>query len=474
MCWKTVITRLKNKLPSLHSMTLRLASIYVGTSFILLVFLMFFLYWIFMNQLESENKQFLESTLSVVQNELKGDLRLDDLEMLKEEFIEEPSIYQYYMRLIDANGKVIIETTGMDALVPFSAYHEVPYQTAFKKIVNGKHFLLMHAPHRLNGQTQTIQIAKNISSELKMLVEYRRDLIKILLLGIIVSAAAGVIVTQKGLRPLKEMVKAAKRINITQLNERFDTTACPEELSHLATAFNHMLDRIEEGFDRLSRFSGDLAHELRIPINNLMGNAEVTLSRVRSLEEYQNVIGSNLEELQRLSRLIENLLFLARAENPKAVIPFSPIQVHHMLQELCDYYGVAAEEQNIQLIYHSPENITLAGDLTLLHQAMSNLISNALRYTPAGGSITLSAKTTPHQTVEISVQDTGQGIPAEHIPHLLDRFYRVDADRAQMTGGSGLGLSIVKSIMELHQGELTITSEVGKGTTVTLIFPKMT
>ncbi|MFI4956971.1 MAG: heavy metal sensor histidine kinase [Gammaproteobacteria bacterium] len=461
MCWKTMNIR--------KSMTMRLVSIYAATSFALLLILVVSLYLTFTKELETEDKQFLADTISVVQSEFKELKGNRDPDFLKDEFMIEPSIYHYYLRLIDANGKVIIETPNMTELVPVSRYHEAIDQQAFKMIISNKHYLLMHSKQNINGEDLDIQIAMDVSSGKKILERHKRDLIRTLLIGVVVSAIAAVIVTRRGLRPLSEMTEAVKRITISQPNERIDSDACPQELSQLATAFNHMLNRIEEGYSRLSQFSGDLAHELRIPIANLMGEAEIAISRKRTPEEYQQVIGSSLEELQRLSKLIENLLFLARAEDPKSAITFSTVDVGSIFKDICDYYGIVAEEQGIALV--TTGTSTLKGDLAMLRQVISNLVSNALRYTPKGGSITLSTLTRPNGTVEISVKDTGKGIAAEHLPFLFDRFYRVDADRAQMTGGTGLGLAIVKSIVDLHQGSISIDSEPGKGTTVTLIFP---
>lgn len=460
MFWKIKIPR--------KSITFRLVFIYAATSFVLLVIMMLSLYFTYTEELESDSKQFLTSTITVVANEiaeLNGKL---DPDFLKEEFVIEPSIYNYYSRLVDADGKVIVESTNMSALVPPSSYEDIDNQKAVKLAISGKTYLLIHSAQTIHGQNLEIQIAKDVTRENRMLERHRRDLLRTLLIGVILSALAAVVVTRRGLRPLKEMTEAIKRISISQLNERIDSDTTAQELSQLALAFNHMLNRVEEGYSRLSQFSGDLAHELRIPIANLLGEAEIAISRERTNEEYQQVIASSLEELQRLSTLIENLLFLARAEDPKSAITFSTLDVGTIFKDICDYYGILAEDEGIQLLYTGTS--TLKGDSGMIRQVISNLVSNALRYTPKGGTVTLATRAT-ESTVEITVQDTGQGIDAEHLPHLFDRFYRVDAGRAPATGGTGLGLAIVKSIVDLHQGSIKIESQPGKGTTVTLIFP---
>jgi two-component system, OmpR family, heavy metal sensor histidine kinase CusS len=230
------------------------------------------------------------------------------------------------------------------------------------------------------------------------------------------------------------------------------------------------MDRIEEGFNRLSQFSGDLAHELRTPITNLRGEAEVALSRPRSNEEYRKVLESSLEEFERLSRLIKSLLFLAHAENPHIVIHFSTINIEVLFQDIRDFYNVSAEEKSVTIRCES-QGLSLRADRQLIGQALSNLVANALQYTPMDGSITLAAQISTDQHMQLSVTDTGEGIAPEHLSRLFDRFYRVDSARSQQTGGTGLGLSIVKSIMDLHKGKVTLTSRLGQGTTVMLLFP---
>jgi len=231
-----------------------------------------------------------------------------------------------------------------------------------------------------------------------------------------------------------------------------------------------MLDRLEDSFRRLSQFSADIAHELRTPMNNMRGEAEVALSRARSVEEYREALTSCLEESVRLSDLIENLLFLARAESPGMQLKREPVQVVRDLGAICEYYEAAAAECKVTLSTRSGEEVVYPFDRSLLQRALGNLVVNALDHTPPGGAVWLSA-VADRGRVRIEVSDTGCGIPAEDLPRVFDRFYRADRARSSQFGGVGLGLAIVKGIVTLHGGWTEVESQVGKGTRIVLSFP---
>ncbi len=456
----------------------QLAWIYILSSFIILALTILSLYWIFTTRLENENSQFLKNKIFILQR-LTSTYSSADL-ALREEIIIEPPLYHYFSRIVGSDNHILIETPGMSEKLPASAFSsnnvkktggiQIKQWKASKQRENHeKHYLLLSAPIITGQSGKYIQIAMDISSQKKMMRSYRHDIIIVLLIDILGSAAIVIFLTYHGLQPLVEITESIRRISIAQLNERLNPEDWPAELSNLADAFNNMLHRIEQGVIRLSQFSGDLAHELRTPINNLSGEAEVTLSRPRSNEEYRKTIESSLEEFSRISRMINNLLFLARAENPQTAITYSPVDIDQLIQNIRDFYLAAAEEKEIMIDCQN-SHLRVNADRQLLGQALSNLVANALQHTPQGGIITLAAHLTPDQEIQISVKDTGQGILPKHLPYLFDRFYRVDKARSLQTGGVGLGLSIVKSIMDLHKGQVNITSQVNKGTTVICTF----
>jgi two-component system heavy metal sensor histidine kinase CusS len=291
----------------------------------------------------------------------------------------------------------------------------------------------------------------------------------VLLAGLVLSAGLSMLAVRKGLAPLQEIRKKAQLITSAQLHERIRAERWPEELADLASAFDGMLDRLEESFHRLSQFSADLAHELRTPINNLMGEAEVTLSRSRMPEEYRLVLESGLEEYSRLSRMIDSLLFLARAEQPVPHIERTQLRAERELEAVRAYYEAMAEEKGVSLFCNG--KAALYADAALFRRAVGNLVSNALYHTQIGEKITLTVEEKGDQWAEIRVSDTGSGIETEHLPRLFDRFYRVDSARSAHPDGSGLGLAIVKSIMMMHGGTVEIHSMIRQGTTAMLRFP---
>jgi two-component system heavy metal sensor histidine kinase CusS len=314
---------------------------------------------------------------------------------------------------------------------------------------------------------QSIQIALDISQDAALLATYQRKLAGALCLGLLFSTLAAFYVARRGLRPLAEMTRHMEGITVAQLHERLEPAHWPEELSAMASAFNAMLLRLADAFARVTQFSADLAHELRTPVNNLMGGTEVALSKPRSADEYRQILESNLEEYGRLSRLVESLLFLARAENTEVQLRTTRLYGVDVLEAVCRYHDALAEEKGIRLFCQGRGY--LDADALLLKRALGNLLINAIQHTPKGGEIRLTMQSADDGSAQIKVQDTGCGIPPEHLPKIFDRFYRVDPARSEE--GTGLGLAIVKSIMELHGGSVTIPSKPGEGTTAILRFP---
>jgi two-component system heavy metal sensor histidine kinase CusS len=313
----------------------------------------------------------------------------------------------------------------------------------------------------------SIQIALDISQEAALRAMYQRKLAWALSSGLLFSTLAAFFVARRGLRPLAEMTRHMEGITAAQLHERMEPAQWPEELSAMASAFNAMLRRLADAFGRMAQFSADLAHELRNPVNNLMGETEVALSKTRSADEYRQILESNLEEYGRLSRIVESLLFLARAENTEVPLQTARLQGRDVLEAVCRYHEALAEEKGIRLVCQAEGCLDV--DALLLKRALGNLLLNALQHTPTGGEIRLTMHPSDDGSAEIRVHDTGCGIPPEHNHKVFDRFYRVDPARSEE--GTGLGLAIVKSIMELHRGTVTLDSQPGLGTTVILRFP---
>ena len=231
-----------------------------------------------------------------------------------------------------------------------------------------------------------------------------------------------------------------------------------------------MLDRLQNSFERLNRFSGDIAHELRTPLNNLRGEVEVALTHSRTAVEYQDTLGSCLEETIKLSRLVDSLLFLARTDQPQAALNQESLNLDDELQTIQEFYEAAAEDAGIQLSIAGQLKLVIWADRVLFQRAIGNLITNSMAHTTSGGRIELQTKLTG-DLVTVAVADTGVGIASDQLPHVFDRLYRGTGARIGTTG-HGLGLAIVKTVVELHGGSVSIKSELGQGTAVETDWPK--
>lgn len=479
------------------SITTRLAAGYAALTTLILVAALGFLYWALQSNLHRSEERFLSDKIQVLQTVAQGRVVSD---RLREEVQLEIAAYQftrYFARVLDAadgRGDVLIQTDGMAALLPPRVFpaptSTAPEQSQPWTAPSGRRYLLMAARtppgqtppgqtppgEALPGATtaprggRVLQVALDVTSQAELLADYRRALLVVLLVAALCSAAGGVVVARRGMRPLATIAQAAERISATQLGERIRPSGWPAELTALARAFDAMLGRLEASFERLSRFSADLAHELRTPVSNLMGEAEVTLSKPRTKAEYRRVLESSLEEYGRLARMITNLLFLARAEGTSDVpLAHEAVDARAQIDTLRAVFDAVAAEQGVAL--RCEGQATLHADPALLRRAVSNLVANALEHTPPGGSVTLSAQPQPGGAAAVAVEDTGCGIAPEHLPHLFDRFYQADPARAGRAEDAGLGLSIVQSIMDLHGGTTHVDSTPGRGTTVTLRLP---
>jgi two-component system heavy metal sensor histidine kinase CusS len=307
----------------------------------------------------------------------------------------------------------------------------------------------------------------DVSQDQQVLSAYRAKLAGVIALAIVLSAGAGWILARRGLAPVRAISREIGRISAEKLHARISSEAWPSDLRVLASTFDDMLARLEQSFEQLTRFSSDLAHEFRSPINNLVAAASVTLARARDPMEYQNTLEVVVEEGQRLSRMVSSMLFLARADNAGQHLHLERVALADEFRKLVDFYEIAADEQGVTLAAHGEAELMV--DPMLLRRALSNLLTNALRYTPRGGTVRLSAARAG-DTVVITVSDDGEGIAAEHLPFLFDRFYRADAARSS-ADSTGLGLAVVRSIAELHGGKAEAVSALGKGSNFTLRFP---
>ena len=305
------------------------------------------------------------------------------------------------------------------------------------------------------GEQIEIIVARTTSDRMLLLKNYQAEVWTAAILGTLFSTVFGYLLVRQGLRPVRTLASQAHSITAHRLETRLDVQTAPQELQEMVAAFNAMLDRLHDSFQRLSQFSADLAHDLRTPLNNLMVQTQVALSQPRSADDYQNLLSSNTEEYERLARMVESMLFLARAEHAHGSLKKGPLNAQQELQRIADYFEGVSEDANVKIVVEAQD--TVYADPILLRRAVNNLTANAIRYTSAGDTIYLRAQLQDNMTV-ISVSNPGEKIDEQHLSRLFDRFYRGDAARSNAGSSSGLGLAIVRSIMHLHSGRADVKS----------------
>ena len=380
-------------------------------------------------------------------------------------------------------GKVILEAPGFAELVPDASAFPPPVRED-QEIIEAKYYrkspssplLFLASAMVRRAQTDGLlvyQVALDVNHVAVWMREFRRQLFAVVLAGTALSGILAWLLTRQGLRPLHQITAAMKRVGASGLDGRLGHNAWPKELAATADEFDLMLERLRAAFHRLSQFSADAAHEFRTPLNGLMISTSLMLSQDRESEEYRQVLASNLQQYERLKKMVDSLLFIARADNAEAVLKKSNVDVTVLADEVLDYFSALAEERGVTTQVQGGG--TADGDATLLRLAISNLVSNALQHTPRGGKVTITVQESAGScTIEVS--DTGIGIAPDHLPRLFDRFYRVDTARTsrssqQQASGVGLGLALVKTIVQLHGGQVTATSTLGEGTTMRLSLP---
>jgi len=307
-----------------------------------------------------------------------------------------------------------------------------------------------------NGEPLTVIAGKVLTEREQMLGSYRMRLYLAVGLGALLAFALGLVLLRRGLQPLRQLSAAVRGIDLRSLDQRLPAGGTPAELLEPVQALNGMLARLDDSVQRLSQFSADLAHEIRTPLHTLLASNGQALNHPRSTAEYQELLASNMEEFERLKRMAENLMFLARAEQAERALDLRTLELHEVGNELCDYFEALADDRNIRL--ENALHGELLADQQLLQRALGNLLANAVRHADEGTLISLRRRDEPG-VCWLQVHNHGPVIAPEHLGKLFDRFYRVDPSRAQPGDSGGLGLAIVQSIMQLHGGRVAVSSD---------------
>ena len=319
------------------------------------------------------------------------------------------------------------------------------------------------------GKRYTVIVAQDIQDHEHFISKFGSVLAIAITLAAFATAGLGWIVTRWGLSPLRQVTGTVAGISAERLTERLPASRLPAELQPLAAAFNAMLARLDDSFRRLSEFSSNIAHELRTPISNLMTQTQVALSSARDKDAYKEILYSSLEEYERMAQMVGDMLYLAQADNGLLRPGLDQVNLADEIRDLFDFFEAWAEERGVSLALTGAA--TVPGDRLMLRRALSNLVANAIRHTPQRQ--TVRASLTGHgDKVIVAVENPGSEIPAEHLPRLFDRFYRVDPSRQRKGDGAGLGLAIVKSIVDAHGGTISVTS-TGQTTRFQLTLPAL-
>lgn len=397
------------------------------------------------------------------------------IDQILEDFIG-PKVADKYVQIADANGNVIARSKNLlsfslplrKSVRMMAGMGETSYQT--HKGLNHYPLRVITIPVINNGQLlQVVQVGT--------LLNYTTDILDELLLAFAVSIPLSLLLLWYGgwflagraLKPVEIITASARTISADNLGQRLEVINPNDEIGQLARTFNMTLDRLEDAFNRTRRFSTDVSHELRTPLTILRGETEVGLRWCGNPDEFKKILSSNMEEINRMSDIIGDLLDLSRAEEGRLGLELMPVDLNKLIEELLGQMGPRAEEKRITLTFTGGTAI-VSGDQARLKQLFSHVIDNAVKFTPENGEIIIMLEDEADMG-KLTVTDSGPGIPQNDLPHVFDQFYRVDQARNRNDGGSGLGLSLVRSIAEAHGGKVAVTCPPGQGCTFTVFLP---
>lgn len=402
---------------------------------------------------------------------------LPGLDQFFEQFMGAGNLNKFY-RIYDGSGNVGSRSNNIDASqFPLS-------QTAYADALKGKNSyetFLVDGRHPIRVITMPILREKKlvnliqVGTSLEAVRETLRNLRIFLFTAVpsvlVLATLFARFLARRALKPISKIIQTARDIGQGQeLSQRIPVFKVKDELGQLALTFNEMMDRLERSFALMCQFSSDASHELRTPLTVLKGQNELILSKQRDPKEYQEVIISNLEEINYMSKVLEDLFVLSRSDENQIQLNCKPMDLRDLVEEVCRHAEVLAEDKNITIIIAFLESVEINGDEVRLRQMIWNIMHNGIKYTQSGGELKVSLLEESGFAL-LSIQDTGIGIPEKDLPSIFDRFYRVDKARSRDEGGSGLGLSICKHITEAHKGNIEVESKPGVGTRFKIRIP---
>lgn len=365
---------------------------------------------------------------------------------------------RYYI-VMDAQGKKVLSSVLADSPVRDvqSSYREITVTAAKQRDVEE------------GGVPINVRVVcgKSMAQVEESMASLIAQLLFIGPLVLLVSIAGGLLLVSRALRPIDRMAATAEQISAHDLSRRIEISG-DDELARLGKTLNEMFSRLQESFDRQTRFTADASHELRTPLSVIAGNVEFALKKPRSAEEYHDILRDISDVTERMRSIVEGLLTLARADSKSIALKRERVSLTEIAKEIVKMCAPLADKRGVTLALDSSSDVRVIGDPDRLKELVSNLVVNAITYNKPGGSVTVRIATENDKCV-LTVADTGIGIPAEDLPHIFERFYRVDKARSREVGGTGLGLAIVKWIVDAHNGTISVTSKPGAGTQFTVV-----
>ncbi|MDS7928990.1 heavy metal sensor histidine kinase [Acinetobacter sp. V102_4] len=442
-----------------NAISFRIAILFSFSTVIILMIMGLVIHQLVMHHFETQDRTQLEGKIQLVEN-------------LLEQNHHNPSELNLYLKdALVGHHDLIVQIERPSGQIIFSSS---PTALKSKTLVKSKHGpwlewkvqnkiyhgLIYKKSFDQNSAIPSAQIIVGIdtSEHLHFLNDFRRQLLYIGVIGTICLMLLGWFAAWRGLRPVQTMAKVAEGISAQHLSERLEVDNTPTELKSLAIAFNDMLDRLETAVGKLSDFSSDLAHEIRTPINNLMTQTQVCLSRSRDIATYQEILFSNLEEFERLARMVSNMLFLAKAEHGLHRADLQQVNLVKEVSALFDFYDAIAAEKGMSLKQTGQGYVE--GDPSMLRRALNNLLSNAIKYGKSDSIIKIKCQQNS-DTTELTIENESSPLSQEQLTRLFDRFYRTDASRQRVEEGTGLGLAITKSILDVHGATIQANYENG-------------
>jgi heavy metal sensor kinase len=404
-------------------------------------------------------------------------LASEEIEAVKSAAIIEAQaagVKKVFFRFLSVNGQVFSSSN-------MAYWKNIDiHETAIKELLGGRShvFETITIPQRKEkvrilyavlGPTIILQVGQAMESYSRFLDAFKGIFITTMTFLIVVAAGIGWFMARRAVSGVEAVTRTAQKISGGTLEERVPVKTKGDEIDQLAVTFNQMLDRIQALLTEIKEMSDNMAHDLRSPITRIRGTAEVTLTTGKSLSEYEAMAASTIEECDRLLDMINTMLMISKAEAGVDHLTREEIDLAGVVQEACRLFEPTAEDKGIALSCHFPDESHFLGDMQMIQRMLSNLLDNAIKYTPPGGSVSVSVVENDGRVV-VSVKDTGIGISPKDLPHIFERFYRCDESRSQT--GIGLGLSLARAIARGHGGDITTTSNPNQGSTFTITLPK--